>query len=189
MLTTSILIDNFSIALNNNLKRIDSTINLLSLNQISWKPGLKIWSVGECINHLVVTNELYLKKMKEIVYRSTSDLNVSFNYSQSITGKLITNTVDPKNVKKFKTFKVFDPSKSSASNSAVQNYALIMKRFIEMVKDMSGINLKKIKFSSPVNKFIRINLGDPLIFIPRHDERHLIQAERIMDLKEFPIEK
>jgi hypothetical protein len=188
MLTTGILIDNFSTALNNNLKRIDNTFDSLSLNQISWKPGLKIWSVGECINHLVLTNDLYLKKMREIVYKSTSDSNVGFNYSQSLTGKLITNTVDPGNVKKFKTFKVFDPLKSSAVNSVVQNYTLIMKRFIEMVDDMSGINLKKIKFSSPVNKFIRLNLGDPLIFIPRHDKRHLDQAERMMNLAEFPKE-
>ena len=188
MLTTSILIDNFSTASDNNLNRIDSTFDYLSLNQINWKPASKIWSVGECINHLVITNELYVNKMREIVYRSTSDSNVSFNYSQSLTGKLITKTVDPGNVKKFKTFKVFDPLKSTASNSAVQDYALIMKRFIEMVKNMGGMNLKKIKFSSPVNKFIRMNLGDPLIFIPRHDERHLDQAERIVNMAEFPKE-
>lgn len=188
MLSTSILIDNFSTASENNFKRIDSTFDYLSLNQINWQPASKIWSVGECINHLVITNELYLKKMKEIVYRSTSDTNVSFDYSQSLTGKLITNTVDPGNVKKFKTFKVFDPLKSSASNSAVQDYVLMMKRFVEMVTDMSRLNLKKIKFSSPVNKFIRMNLGDPLIFLPRHDERHLNQAERIMNMVEFPKE-
>ena len=188
MLSTSILIDKFSTASDNNLKRIDSTFDYLTLNQINWKPASKIWSVGECINHLVITNELYLKKMKEIVYKSTSDSNVSYNYSQSITGKLITNTVDPGKVKKFKTFKVFDPLKSTASNSAVQDYILIMKRFIELVKDMSRLNLKKIKFSSPVNKFIRMNLGDPLIFIPRHDERHLNQAERIVNMAEFPKE-
>lgn len=188
MLTTNGLIDNFSTTLNNNLKRIDSTFDSLSLNQINWKPGSKIWSVGECINHLVITNGLYLKKMKEFVLKGTSNPNDDFNYSQSFIGELLTKAVDPENVKKSKTFKVFDPLESSASKSVVQDYALIMKGFIEMVKDMNGINLKKIKFSSPVNIFIRLNLGDPLIFIPKHDERHLVQAERIINLEEFPKE-
>lgn len=188
MLTTNILIDNFSTTLINNLNRIDSTFDLLSLNQINWKPEAKIWSMGECINHLVITNELYLKKMKEFAIKRTSNLNDDFIYSQSFLGKMMTKAVDPENVKKYKTFKLFDPLESSASKSAVQDYTLIIKRFIEFVKDLNGINLKKIKFSSPVNKFIRLNLGDPLIFIPRHDERHLLQAQRIMNLKEFPKE-
>ena len=188
MFTTNALIDNFRTNLNNNLKRIDSTFDSLSLNQINWKPGSKIWSIGECIKHLVIINELYLKKMKEFVIKDTSNPNEDFNYSQSFIGKLLTKRVDPENFKKLKTFKVFDPLVSSSSKSVVQDYALIMKGFIEMVKDMNGINLKKIKFSSPVSKSIRLNLGDPLIFIPKHDERHLVQAERIMNLKEFPKE-
>ena len=51
---------------------------------------------------------------------------------------------------------------------------------------MKHLDLKKIKLSSPVNILIRLNLGDPLIIIPEHDERHLNQAERLMSQKEFP---
>jgi len=126
--------------------------------------------------------------MKEFVIKRTSNPNENFNYSQSLMGKLLTKAVDTGNVIKFKTFKVFDPLESSASKSVVQDYALIIKRFIEIVKDLNGINLKKIKFSSQVNKFIRLNLGNPLIFILKQDVRHLVQAERIMNLKEFPKE-
>jgi hypothetical protein len=114
--------------------------------------------------------------MKEFVIKDTSNPNEDFNYSQNFIGKLLTKRVDPENFKKLKTFKVFDLLVSSSSKSVVQDYALIMKGFIGMVKDMNGINLKKIKFSFPTSKFIRLNLGDPLIFIPKHDERHLVQA-------------
>ncbi|HSW55304.1 MAG TPA: hypothetical protein VLH59_09450 [Ignavibacteriaceae bacterium] len=50
---------------------------------------------------------------------------------------------------------------------------------------MQHLDLKKIKLSSPVNILIRLNLGDPLIIIPKHDERHLNQAERVMSKKGF----
>jgi hypothetical protein len=51
---------------------------------------------------------------------------------------------------------------------------------------MLHLHLEKIKLSSPVNFLLRLNLGDPLIIIPKHDERHLNQAERVMTQKEFP---
>jgi len=51
---------------------------------------------------------------------------------------------------------------------------------------MRHTDFKKIKLSSPVNILIRLNLGDPLIIIPKHDERHLNQAERVNNQKEFP---
>jgi len=49
--------------------------------------------------------------------------------------------------------------------------------------------LKKIKLSSPVNILIRLNLGDVLIIIPKHDERHLNQANRLMKMENFPKRK
>jgi hypothetical protein len=188
MLTTKVLIENCNKALNNNLKRLDTTFSSLSTNQINWKPATDIWSVGECFKHIEITNELYIKKISELVTSNVSNMNEDFKYNQSFMGKMITKAVSPKNPKKVKTFKVFTPSKSSFEKSVIEDYVLVVKKLIEMVKRLDGINLKKIKFSSPVNKYMRLNLGDPLIFIPKHDERHLNQAERIMNNKEFPIE-
>ena len=31
----------------------------LSSTQLNWKPDPKSWSVGQCIDHVIVTNELY----------------------------------------------------------------------------------------------------------------------------------
>ena len=64
MLTTKVLVEGGSTALNKNLKRINSTFNSLLPNQINWKPGLKIRSTVDCINHLLITNELYFKLKK-----------------------------------------------------------------------------------------------------------------------------
>ena len=60
-------------------------------------------------------------------------------------------------------------------------------KLIELCDNMFHLDLKKINLSSPVNKLIKLNVGDPLMIIPKHDERHLNQAERLMSQKEFPI--
>ena len=188
MLTSRDLIEHYISLANDNLKRMNSTFTSLSEPQLNWKPEAGIWSVEECINHLVATNELYYKKMSELVIsRDTSNIR-NFDYAQSLLGKLLAKAVDPQNVKKVKTFKVFNPGKSSFQRAISEEYNTVSRKIMELVRRFEGVNLKKVKFSSPVNKLIRINLGDPLIIIPKHDERHFDQAERIMNSNGFPKE-
>jgi hypothetical protein len=188
MITTKDLIENSIKAFNNNLLRIENTFVSVSENQLNWKPDAENWSIGECINHLTITNAKYFHNMDNVTIKSKVITKDDYSYEQSFTGKLLTKAVDPLNVKKIKTFKVFNPTLSSIPSSIVDEYKLTARKLIELINLLKGVNLKKTKFSSPVNKLIRMNLGDPLIFIPRHDERHLNQAEQIMKHKEFPKE-
>jgi hypothetical protein len=99
---------------------------------------------------------------------------------------MIAKGVDPKNVRKTKTFKVFFPIASDIQKSIIDDYAASSKKFIELADELRHLDLTKLKLSSPVNKLLRMNLGDPLIIIPKHDERHLNQAERVINQKDFP---
>ena len=38
---------------------------ILSESQINWKPSLGNWSIAECVDHLIVTNKLYLKEFEK----------------------------------------------------------------------------------------------------------------------------
>jgi hypothetical protein len=170
-----------------NIARASKTFSLLSEIQFNWKSNPESWSVGECISHLVVSNNLYLNKIEKILSSYPSNQEKDFPYEHSILGKLIAKGVDPAYVRKSKTFKVFFPVASEIEMDIVDDYVKSSKKFIEIAGRMRNFDLKRIKLSSPVNKLIRLNLGDPLIMIPKHDERHLNQAERVMSQNEFPM--
>ena len=169
-----------------NVERALRIFSSLSEKQLNWKSGPDSWSVSECISHLVNSNNLYLNKIEKILSLNTSSQEKDFYYKQSFFGKLIAKGVDPAYVRKSKTFKVFFPDASEINKNIVDEYVVSSKRFIEIAGRMRNLDLKRIKLSSPVNKLIRLNLGDPLIIIPKHDERHLNQAERVMSHKDFP---
>ena len=158
----------------------------MSFRQLNWKMNSVSWSVGECLSHLVNSNGLYLKKFNNIVNSRASKQENDFSYSQSFSGKFIAKGVDPLNQRKTKTFKPFYPDLSNIEGNILEEYIQTSKEFIVLVEKMKHLDLKKIKLSSPVNFLIRMNLGDPLIFIPKHDERHLNQAERVKNHQEFP---
>jgi len=169
-----------------NIDRATKTFTHLSDSQLNWKQHIDSWSVGECLSHLVNSNGLYLNKIENILNSLPTGTENDFPYKQSFMGKMIVKGVDPSNVKKTKTFKVFYPESPNIQRNIIDEYINSSKKFIELARKMLSLDLRKYKLSSPVNKLIRLNLGDPLIIIPKHDERHLNQAERLMSQKEFP---
>jgi len=169
-----------------NIERAKKSFTHLSDSQLNWKSHPDSWSVGECLSHLVNSNGLYLNKIENIINSLPTGSEKDFPYKQSFIGKLIVKGVDPSNVKKTKTFKVFYPESPNIQRNIIDEYINSSKKFIELARKMLSLDLRKYKLSSPVNKLIRLNLGDPLIIIPKHDERHLDQAERLMSQKEFP---
>jgi hypothetical protein len=158
----------------------------LSANQLNWKSNPESWSIGECLSHLVNSNSLYLNKFQSILNLHPSGNERDFPYKQSFFGRMITLGVNPSNLKKSKTFKVFFPDSSDIQIKIIDEYVNISEKLISLAGKMLHIDLKKIKLSSSVNFLIRLNLGDPLIIISKHDERHLNQAERVKNHKEFP---
>lgn len=172
----------------NNVERATSTFSHLSEKQFNWKQNHDFWSVGECISHLINSNSLYLSKIENILNSHTVYSVKDYSYKQSLVGKMIVKGVDPKNVRKTKTFKVFFPDSSNIQKSIIVDYATSSEKFIGLANNLRHLDLKKIKISSPANKLLRMNLGDPLIIIPKHDERHLNQAESVMNHKDFPRE-
>jgi hypothetical protein len=166
--------------------RVLKTFSHLSEIQLNWKPHPDSWSVGECLSHLINSNNLYLNKFQTVLISYPSDQAKDFPYKQSFMGKLIAKGVDPTNVKKSKTFKVFLPDSSDIQKNIIDDYTNASEKLISLARKMIHIDLKKVRLRSPVNLLINLNLGDPLIIIPKHDERHLNQAERVMSQKEFP---
>jgi hypothetical protein len=187
MSSTHQIIKNCIKATQSDIYRAVNTFSHLSDTQINWKPLADKWSVGECVSHLVNTNNLYLTKIENILTSAAFGAEKDFPYKQSFMGKLIAKGVDPANIRKAKTFKVFFPDASEIHKDIIDDYVISSKKFIELAGRMRNLDLRRIKLSSPVNKLIRLNLGDPLIIIPKHDERHLNQAERVMNQKEFPV--
>ena len=169
-----------------NIERAIKSFSHLSKNQLNWKFHPDSWSVGECLSHLINSNNLYLNKFYTILDTYPSGNERDFPYKQSFLGKLIAKGVDPSNLKKAKTFKVFFPASSNIKKNIIDEYVKSSERLIGLVGKIRHLDLKKIKLSSPVNILIRQNLGDPLIIIPLHDERHLNQAKRVMSQKGFP---
>jgi len=158
----------------------------LSENQFNWKPSEEKWSIGECIDHLIVTHKLYNSKFKELQPLFEDSDEGSFKFKHTFSGRMLLKYVDPNSPKKVKTFKVFKPSMRQINTNIIRSFCEEVETMISFAEKLHGADLTKLKIISPVTRLLRMNIGDALLINLYHDKRHLNQAEKIINESKFP---
>jgi DinB superfamily len=180
-------LNNFLDNLTEIAKNVEFTFGHLSIDQINWKPHEHSWSIGQCLEHLIVTNKLEFPAIKKAL--TANYKNPFFGkipLLPSIFGKVMIYFLKPESTRKFKAPKSFQPSKSEISKEIVQNFLEHQKEFIDLIKESENLNHYKTKILSPISDLIAYSLADAFLILVVHEKRHINQAERVLKLEEFP---
>lgn len=162
-------------------------LNDLTEDQINWKPSADVWSIAECLEHLLITNSIYFDEIEKQFSSEQIICNADETpVKHKFFGKLIIKAVDPSNNKKTKTFPVFQPSKSFIEKDVINRLIELQKGFINLISSSINLNTNKYILSSPASKLIRENFSDVLEIIRLHNKRHLMQIESLLLHKNFP---
>jgi len=55
-----------------------------------------------------------------------------------------------------------------------------------LVQDASDYDVNRIRFKNPFVPLLRFTVGTGLEILSKHQDRHLLQAERVKDCADFP---
>jgi len=153
----------------------------LNEDQLNKKSSPDKWSIGECIDHLVVSHEQYLYKIRKVYIEKLPSGKDLIQYKHSLFGKLLINAVAPETKRKVKTFKVFNPDHKLIKASVVDDYHRSLNELIDIAGKFEGYDLNKIRISSPISSFIRLNIGDAFMIHLNHDRHHINQANKVLE--------
>jgi hypothetical protein len=181
-MTTFKLKENF-LRLSSEAKILAEEFLNMSYTQINWRAADSQWSIGECFEHLIRTNEKYITVYEKYKLHDQNDAHV--HYKQTLIGGFIIKSVMPDNGRKFKTSSSFNPIGSSINENIVTNFIKQNDKLIDLTENIDPLKIR-LKISSPFAKFIKYNIGDSLLVIGNHNLRHLNQAKRVMQNKKFP---
>lgn len=165
---------------------VKASFGSLTAEQINWKPSAESWSVGQCFEHLVKTNSLFLPVLEKI---ERGEYKNSFleNYSplSGFFGNLLIKSLR-KDERKFKapSQAIVPPSEIDAN--VIEQFAAHQTEMIDRIKRMENAGWKKIKITSPFMKLMTYKLEDGFIIIVEHEKRHFRQAERVLKADGFP---
>jgi hypothetical protein len=157
----------------------------LTATQLNWKPRPEVWSIGQCLEHLCVANEVYLPPIvKSLDGQQPAPID---EITPGWLGRwFIRNYIEPSSqTKKAKAPKKIAPGVSIEPG--------ILDRFLrgndaarEFVRRAAPYDVNRLRFKNPFIPGLRFSVGTGLEVLTRHERRHLLQAERIRELPEFP---
>ena len=152
----------------------------LPADQINWKPSADGWSVGQCFEHLIKTNELFFPELERIASGERAN---SFweRYSplSSFFGNLLVKSLQ-KDERKFKapTPAIVPPSRVEAS--IIEQFVAHQNEVIDKIKRTGNADWRKTIITSPFMKLMTYRLADGYRVVVEHEKRHFRQAERVM---------
>ena len=171
--------------LTTNDQRARALVAGLTEDQLNWQPASASWSVGQCLEHLCVTNEAYLPAIAAGLQGKPDEAveNITPGW---FGGWFIRKFVEPSP----NTIKARAPSKIKPTE---QVGLAVLDRFLasnEACRELIGAahakNVNKIRFWNPLVPGIRFTVGTGLQLVASHGRRHLLQGERMRNSANFP---
>lgn len=173
-----------------NIAVMNKKVLKLNDQQMDWIPNPGIWSVRQILSHINVSSEHYLANFKRKI-ENTRFISPVDNFISSPLGRSAWKSMKlgrAKNVKrKFKSPKSFNPELIEKRD--INEISLFIKNSEELkiITDKAiQVNLRKVKISTALSKIVRLRLGDALLFVTYHNQRHVQQILNLIESKNFP---
>ncbi|MCR5887970.1 DinB family protein [Hymenobacter sp. J193] len=146
---------------------------------LQFKPSATSWSVLECLEHLNRYSRFYnpaLRKALAAGHKAGTDAEVGFSW----LGRKSYETVRPENRKLQKTLRHMNPSQSALSRDVLKEFRQHQETLLELLRqaETTDLNRKAV----PVEFFcvLKLRVGEALLFVVAHQQRHVQQAQRVL---------
>lgn len=178
-------IELWSIALKKQVKYMQALTGRLSYQQFNFRPEPGSWSVGECIEHLNLSMCAYIGIMNEVVENATSAGTTPYRKGP-LLGRVLLRALH-KSGSKYPAPRSFKPDGAELDPSSVrEGFEGQVSRLRQIIRDCAGLALGQITMPWPVFQPVRISLAQAITLLELHNDRHLRQAEYVIQHGAFP---
>ena len=152
----------------------------MSAEQLNWKPSEKLWSIAQCFEHLIVTNELYFPNIQKVIDgQHRNNLWSKVPFGTDLIAFAMKNSLNPKQSRKMKTFKMFEPSVSDVPETIIEDFTANQSKLIGLATASRQLDVQRIKIAEPLSSALNLRLIDAFEILSMHSRRHFMQAKRV----------
>ncbi len=151
----------------------------LSIEKLNWRFDKSSWSILECLEHLNLYGDFYISEIQKRI-ETSKNLNTK-DFKSGLLGNYFANSMLPKeNLNKIKTFKDKNPIGSKLDKTTIVRFISQQNQILELLDKSRQVNLNKIKTAISISKLIKLRLGDTFKVLIYHNERHIVQANKLL---------
>ncbi len=163
-----------------------STFGGLSSDQLNWKPGENSWSVGQCLEHIIKTNEEFYPEFDKLASGARKNsFFESYSPLSGFFGRFLIKAVSEDSKKaKAPSKRIVPPSDIDAD--IISRFGTHIDEVNRKVDSCVGADRKKTVVTSPFLSVFTYTLDDAYTVLVEHTKRHLRQAKRVTEADGFP---
>jgi len=157
----------------------------LSEEQLNWQPEAGAWSIGQCLEHLCLMNDVYLPPIAKSLEGKPK------GKAEEITpgwfgAWFIRSFVEASpNQKRAPAPKKIVPA-SCVPPSVLERFLAGNEQVRKLIQRASEYDVNGIRFRNPFVPVIRFTVGTGFEIVTKHQRRHLLQAARVNEAASFP---
>lgn len=165
----------------------DAAFGRLDARQLNWKPAASRWSVAQCLEHLLTTNDLMVARADEALdgLRGRS-LWQRLPVWPGLLGRMLIRTQGPEVKRKFKAPGKSTPAASALDAGIVRRFVLQQCDLIAKLDAAANRDLASVVMVSPFASIVTYSVLDSWRLVVAHERRHVAQARRVMETPGFP---
>lgn len=154
-------------------------LSVLSLEKLNTRIRVDSWSVLECLEHLNLYGDFYIPEIRQRIESSNS---ISKKYFKSgVFGNYFANSMLPnEKLNTMKTFKDKNPIGNTLDKTTITRFISQQEQLLILLQKSKNIDLNTTKTAISISKWIKLKLGDTFRVVIYHNERHMVQVEKIM---------
>ena len=138
------------------------------------------WSVAECVAHLNLTASAYLPLLDDAIERARAlGVPAARAYRRDPVGWMLWRTMGPPVRVKTKTIAEFVPTNVRSVAGLVQEFEQLQAEQMKRLEQADRLPLNEVRVVSPFSSKVKYNLYSCFSILPRHEHRHLWQAEQV----------
>lgn len=171
------------LAVTNQCQSTAQEFTQLPLKKLNYKTSPDSWSILECLEHLNRYGDFYLEEIEKRMLSASKDESEKV-FKSGIIGnyfvKLI--KVEKTQLKKMKAPKEMNPIHATLNVMTIQKFIKQQQKLLNLLRQAQMVDLNKTKTSITLTKWIKLKLGDTLRFVVFHNQRHILQAQRVFSV-------
>lgn len=154
---------------------------------INWKPAPDRWSVAQCLEHLISSNEA-----ETSLFRAVAEGTYSKRAAERIPlvprlmGRLARWSMTPGGGVKVRTTQAFEPSSSALPERIVEDFRESVDALLASMEALGHLDHERMVVTSPFSSLVCYRLKDAVLVAIVHLERHRLQAVRVTESEGFP---
>lgn len=138
------------------------------------------WSVAECVAHLSLTSQAFLPRLRAALEEGRSlGLPAPEAYKHDVVGGFLWRNMGPPVRVKVRAPVGFVPGATAPAGELVAEFQRLQAEAVACLAEADGLPLSRLRVSSAFAERVRYSVYSALCILPRHQHRHLWQAEQV----------